>query len=86
MITVSDETITRLVLGTGWKPGDPINDDAVRLWMGAVAGECVRAIEAVRDRYVRRQGMFLSDDVLLASRTTAENCARAVRSALEDAT
>ena len=86
MLTVSDEAITRLILATGWKPGDPVNDDAVRLWMGAVAGECVRAIEAVRDRYLRRQGMYLSDDVLLASRTTADNCARAVRAALEDAT
>ena len=86
MTNVGDETITRLILATGWKPGDPINDDAVRLWMGAVAGECLRAIESVRDRYVRKPGTYLSDDVILASRTTADNCARAVRAALEDAT
>ena len=86
MLTVGDETITRLILATGWKPGDPINDAAVRLWMGAVAGECLRAIETVRTRYAPKPGMYLSDDVLLASRTTADNCARAVRSALEDAT
>ena len=85
MTNVGDETITRLILGTGWKPGDPINDEAVRLWMGAVAGECLRAIESVRDRYARKPGTYLSDDVLLASRTTADNCARAVRAALEDA-
>ena len=84
MLTVGDETITRLILATGWKPGDPINDDAVRLWMGAVAGECLRAIDSVRTRYSHKPGMYLSDDVLLASRTTADNCARAVRSALED--
>ena len=85
MTNVGDETITRLILGTGWKPGDPINDDAVRLWMGAVAGECLRAIESVRDRYARKPGTYLSDDVLLASRTTADNCVRAVMAALEDA-
>lgn len=82
MLTVSDETITRLVLGTGWRPGDQINDDAVRAWMLAMAAECLLAIETVRARYVRRQGMYLSDDVMLARLTTAENCARAVQAAL----
>ena len=82
MLTVSDETITRLVLGTGWRPGDQVNDDAVRAWMMAMAAECVRAIETVRDRYAPKPGMYLSDDVFLASRTTAENCVRAVQMAL----
>ena len=38
MTNVGDETITRLILGTGWKPGDPINDDAVRLWTSESQG------------------------------------------------
>ena len=83
MLTVSDEMITRLILGTGWKPGDPVNDAAVRLWVGAVGDECLRAIDAVCMRYAHKPGTYLSDDVLLASRTAAENCARAVRAALE---
>lgn len=80
---ISDETITRLVLGTGWRPGDAINDDAVRAWMAAVAGECVRAVEGVRDRYTKTTSMFTGgDDAARASRIAAENCIRAVQAAL----
>ena len=82
MLTISDETITRLILATGWKPGDRVDDEAVRLWMSAVTEECLKAIESVKARFEGKPGTYLSDDVLLASRTTADNCARAVRSSL----
>jgi len=81
VLTVSDETIRRVILSTGWKPGSPVDDDAVRAWFAGMASEIQAQCLAVAARYqpkYTRVSLNPEDDPQHMAKMAAENCARAI--------
>jgi hypothetical protein len=79
---VSNETIRRVVLATGWKPGSPVNDDALRAWFAGMASELQAQCLAVAARYqpkYTRVSINPEDDPQHMAKMAAENCARAIQ-------
>jgi len=78
---VGDETIRRVILSTGWKPGSAVDDDAVRAWFRAFGDEMQKACHEVAAKYkpkYTRVSLNPEDDPQHMARTAAENCARAI--------
>lgn len=76
---VGDETIRRVILSTGWKPGSPVDDDAVRAWFAALADELQKACQEVASKYkpkYTRVSLNPEDDPQHMAKTAAENVAR----------
>jgi len=76
---VGDETIRRVILSTGWKPGNKVDDDAVRAWFAAFADELQKACHEVAGRYKPRYTQVTAnpeDDPQRMAKTAAENVAR----------
>ena len=80
-MNVGDETIRRVILSTGWKPGSPVDDDAVRAWFAGMATElqaqCLAVAARYRPTYTSLTTLPDADPQHMA-RTAAENCARAI--------
>lgn len=78
---VGDETIRRVILSTGWQPGNKVDDDAVRAWFAAFADEMQKACHEVASRYKPKYTQVTAnpeDDPQHMAKMAAENCARAI--------
>ena len=78
---VGDETIRRVILSTGWQPGNKVDDDAVRAWFSGMATELQAQCLEVAARYRPTYTSLLvrpENDPQHMARTAAENCARAI--------
>lgn len=84
-MTISDEAIRQMAMSGSWRPGQAMTDEVVRAWFEACVARCLAACQTVVDRhppwhYVGYDpGKRTAAALSLASRTAAENCARAIQ-------
>lgn len=84
---VGDETIRRVILSTGWKPGSPVDDDAVRAWFNALADELQKACHEVASKYKPKYTRLTAnpeDDPQHMAKTAAENVARVMEARVSE--
>ena len=86
-MNVGDETIRRVILSTGWQPGNKVDDDAVRAWFAAFADEMQKACQEVAAKYkpkYTRVSQNPEDDPQHMAKTAAENVARVMESRVSE--